>query len=298
MNLARLQSIAQKTGALILNDEPLAKHLTLGIGGVCRFFIDPRSWSAAEKILNVIEEEGISFRILGFGSNVIADDKALPFGVMSMRKLDGEVIFKENGVTVDADVPLPILAKTAVEKGLGGLEGMGGIPGTVGGAIATNAGAFDCEISSLLESVEIIESGGRRVSHQVSDFGFGYRHSNVADAGVIARCILKLAPGNPVELLNAYENASRSRFSTQPVGKATAGSVFKNPPGDHAGRILEELGFKGKRRGEVGFSELHANFLVNYGAAAYSDAFGLCEEARLAAGERGYELDYELEMWP
>jgi len=298
MNIARLRSIAQKTGALYLSDEPLAKHLTLGIGGVCPFFVDPRSWASAERLLTVLEEEGIAFRILGFGSNIIAADEALPFGVVSIRRLDGEVVIADSRATVDADVPLPVLVKTTVYEGLRGLEGMGGIPGTVGGAIATNAGAFDCEIGSLLESVEILESGKGRVSHQASDFEFGYRRSNVADAGVIARCTLKLAPGDHVELLNAYEKAWRKRSSTQPVGKATAGSVFKNPPGDHAGRILEALGFKGKRRGNAGFSELHANFLVNFGAAAFSDAFGLCEEARLAAGDQGYALDYELERWP
>lgn len=298
MNIARLRDIAIETDSLFLVNEPLGKHLTLGIGGVCPFFIQPKSWSSVEKMLTVLAEEKVEFRILGFGSNIIADDNVLQFGVLHLRKLGGKAVFNSDEVAVDADFPLPLLVQQAVDRGLGGIEGMGGIPGSVGGALVSNAGAFGNNFLSLVRQIEVLEPERGRIVHPISDFEFGYRSSNVSSFGIAAGCRLKLQPVDFGELASAYESALEMRARTQPLGRATAGSIFKNPPGDYAGRILDELGFKGKRRGRASFSELHANFLVNHGGATFDDAFGLCEEARLAADDRGYLLEYEVERWP
>jgi UDP-N-acetylmuramate dehydrogenase len=297
MDLERVRDLAREHGCTYSEAEPLARFLRLGIGGIPAFFIRPGTWAAAERVLAALWDWETPFRILGGGSNLMVDDGPLPFGVVHLSRLGGRMLWEASGVEADADVPMPGLAAESVRRGLGGLEGMAGVPGTVGGAVVMNAGAFGNDMAAVLADVALIEPGRGRHWRSVSDFVFGYRGSNVARAGVVAGCRLTLFPDDPQKLRARFEESKARREATQPWRAATAGSVFKNPPGDAAGRLLEELGFKGRRRGASGFSERHANFLVNHGGALFADAFALCEEARTAAVEAGTELEYEMEIW-
>lgn len=295
MDLAR--RLADENGALFRAPEPLVGHLKLGIGGDAAFYLKPASWSGAEKILLGLWDGGEPFRVLGGGSNLMAADGPLPFGVVHLQRLGGSARWSGATVEVDADVPIPALVADSVRRGLKGLEGMGGIPGATGGAVIMNAGSFGSDMAHVIKAVALIEAGRGLTWHPASDFTFAYRHSDVTGTGVVAGCRLEMQTGDAEEIKSRYLEVKAVREGSQPFRAATAGSVFKNPPGAYAGKILDDLGFRGKRRGNACLSEKHANFLVNLGGATFADAFGLCEEARDAASASGVALEYEMEVW-
>ncbi|MEW6758581.1 MAG: UDP-N-acetylmuramate dehydrogenase [Acidobacteriota bacterium] len=297
MKIEALRAAARTWNAEFAENAEVRTLLTLRIGGRARFLLRPDSWPSAEALLGVLDGEGIPFRILGAGSNVLASDGELPFGVVLLRRLGGTVRWSGQEAEAAADVLLPALAAESVRRGLRGMEGMGGIPGTVGGAVIMNAGAFGCEMAPLIREVGLIEPGQGLVWHPASDFSFAYRRTDVAKKGVVAACRLRFEAGDREEIRSAFERNQALRTERQPKGALTSGSVFMNPPGDFAGRILDELGFRGRRRGDAGFSDKHANWLVNHGAARFEDAWGLCDEARRAALQAGHSLEYEVEVW-
>ncbi len=297
MDAERVGLLARELGCTFSTEEPLAKHLSLGIGGAPEFYVRPGGWAEAAKVLGALWASGLPFRILGSGSNLMAADGRLPFGVVHLARLGGRMRWEGSTVEADADVPMPALASESVRRGLVGLEGMGGIPGTVGGAVVMNAGAFGNDVAAVITDVALIGRDGALLWHPAAEFSFAYRRSDVKERGVIAGCRMAFGTGDPVALRLKFDEVKARREATQPWRAATAGSVFKNPPGDAAGRLLEELGFKGRRRGAAGFSELHANFLVNHGGATFADAVALCEEARSAAKSAGVALEYEMEIW-
>ncbi|MGC8763366.1 MAG: UDP-N-acetylmuramate dehydrogenase [Acidobacteriota bacterium] len=297
MGLERLSARARELGASFEEPFPLAPVLSLGIGGEALFRIRPPRWEAVPALLEALGDEGVPFRVLSGGSNILAADGALPFGILHLRGLGGTIRWSGPEAEADADVPLPRLAGESVRRGLAGLEGLGGVPGTVGGAAVMNAGAFGCEVGKVLSAVRLAEAEGGMAWHPASRFTFRYRSSDLRGRGVVCACRFLLAEDDREAVERRYAEAQERRKASQPWREPTLGSVFKNPPGDYAGRILEALGFKGRRRGRAGFSERHANFLVNYGGASFAEAFGLAEEARLAAEAAGFALEYEMEVW-
>jgi UDP-N-acetylmuramate dehydrogenase len=297
MGAERVGLLARELGCTFSTQEPLSRHVALRIGGIPEFYVRPSGWDEAARILTSLWASDLRFKILGSGSNLMAADGPLPFGVVHLARLGGRMRWEGATVEADADVPMPALASESVRRGLRGLEGMGGIPGTVGGAVVMNAGAFGNDVAEVLTDVALIEPGAGMRWHPAADFSFAYRRSDVKARGVIAGCRMAFVAGDPVALRLRFAEVKARREATQPWRAATAGSVFKNPPGGAAGRLLEELGFKGKRRGAAGFSDLHANFLVNHGGATFEDALALCEEARAAAAAAGVTLEYEMEIW-
>ncbi len=297
MDVERVRELSERLGCVYSERETLARHFALGIGGIPAFYLRPGNWSQAEETLLRLWDWGIPFKVLGSGSNLMAADGPLPFGVLHLARLGGRMRWEGSRVEVDADVPMPALAGESVRRGLRGLEGMGGVPGTVGGAVVMNAGAFGNDMAGVVTGVALIERGLGLTWHGASDFAFAYRATDVKRFGIVAGCRMTLSEGDPGEIKARFQEVKAKRDATQPWRSATAGSVFKNPPAGSAGRLLEGMGFKGKRRGAAGFSDLHANFLVNHGGATFEDALALCEEARAAAAATGVTLDYEMEIW-
>lgn len=295
--MERIHALCRAVGASFREREPLAPHTSLKIGGEAAFFIHPEGWSQVPALLQGLWDSGLPFRVLGGGSNLLVEDGDLEFGVIHLRRCGGGVRWDGERVEADADIPLPAMAAESVRRGLRGLESLAGIPGTVGGAVVMNAGAFGAEMAQVLTEVAVIEPVAGFVWRKASEFRFGYRRTDVADLGIVAGCRMRLAAGDAGDLSARFEELKARRLSSQPWTEPTAGSVFKNPPGDFAGRILESLGYRGKQRGCAVLSERHANFLVNRGGASFADAWGLCEEAREAAAAAGFALDYEMEVW-
>jgi UDP-N-acetylmuramate dehydrogenase len=292
-----VQRLCRALDVEFLRGESLAAQVSLRIGGEPLFVARPSSWQSASALLEGLWKSGAPFKVLGGGTNLLIEEGALGFGVLQLRRCGGTVRFDGEAVEADADVPMPALCAQAIRQGLSGLEGMAGIPGLVGGAVVMNAGAYGAEMSSLITHVAVIEQGSGFKWREASSFSFGYRSSNVSSHGVVAGCRMLLKRDERSAIEARFEESKAKRLSSQPWNVPSAGSVFKNPPGDFAGRILEQLGFRGKRRGGAGFSEIHANFLVNHGDATFADAWGLCEEARAAAAKAGVVLDYEMEVW-
>lgn len=292
-----LCALARDTGAEVRFGEPLARHTSLGIGGKAEFFLRPSGWASVPGLLEALWETGTPFRVLAGGTNLLVEDGPLGFGVVALARLGGSARWEDAGAEVDADLPLPALCAGASRLGLSGLEGMEGVPGTVGGGLVMNAGAFGCEMAKVVTEVRVVERGRGAVLRPAADLSFGYRRSSLCALGVAAGCRIALAPSDVEQVRRDAAEARARRQATQPWRESTAGSVFKNPARDHAGRVLEQLGFKGRWRGGAVFSALHANFLTNAGGATFADAFGLCEEARGAAERAGVRLEYEVEIW-
>ena len=297
MDRDALLALARDHGAEVRFGEPMWRHTSLRIGGEAEFFLRPSGWACVPGLLEGFWASGLPFRVMGGGTNLLVQDGPLGFGVLALGRCGGSVRWEGSEGEADADVPLPALCIQATRRGLSGLEGMEGIPGTVGGGLVMNAGAFGCEMGKVVREVFVVEKAGGLVRRPASDFEFAYRTSTVRGAGVAVGCRFGLEAADIEEVRRRAAAAKERRQASQPWREATAGSIFKNPPGDHAGRVLESLGFKGKRRGGVGFSDLHANFLVNHGGSCFSDAYGLCEEAREAALRSGVSLSYEVEIW-
>ncbi len=297
MRRSRISDLAEKHETEVRWNELLSKHTSLRIGGRTLFFLRPKAWGRFPSLLHALWDLAPPFRILAGGTNLLVEDGDLGFGVLCLSKCGGSARWEGNSVEADADVPLAVLSAQAARRGLCGLEGLEGIPGTLGGGLVMNAGAWGQDLSGVVTSVALVRPGLGMAWVPAEECGFRYRGSRIPALGIAVGCRMRLTLGDSDEIRARCGEIRAKRRASQPQGCSTAGSVFKNPPGDHAGRILEELEYKGKRRGSAGFSEKHANFLVNHGGANFEEAFGICEEAKSAAASAGTPLDYEIRIW-
>lgn len=280
----------------VLLSEPLCNHTTYCVGGDAEVLICPKNRRSAAWVYNFAKQERIPLVVLGAGSNVIAPDGGIEGIVLKMKTPEAEIHFIGNGrVQADSGVFLIDLARKAAREGLCGLENIAGIPGTVGGAIVMNAGTDEIEISELLHCIEVLTYAGRRRVFRKSELAFSYRHSIFRDAGwLILSAVLKLRSGDPVETIAKIDKILKEREERLPYDLPSAGSVFKRPPGDYAGRLIEEAGCKGMGVGGAVVSERHANFIVNKGNATSADIIELISRVRKKVYEKtGVYLDLE-----
>jgi len=254
--------------------EPLWKHTTMGVGGPARFWIHLPDQESARVVVRTLREAEIPFYPLGGGSDVIVMDEGYDGAILhpgGARALE----IQDRRVIVGAGWVLTRLLQKLGEVGLGGLEGLYGIPGTVGGAVAKNAGAFGQEIAEAVVWVEVITPEGEILRVPAEEAGFVYRDSRVRTLGVIWRVALQVHPGDPAAIFQRMREIYARRTATQPYGVHSSGCIFRNPPGDAAGRILDRLGLKGLRVGGVEVSHVHANFLVHRGEGRARDVVEL-----------------------
>lgn len=283
-------------------DEPLAAHTTLRIGGPAQAFYEPQRPEDLAALLARLTREGTPFRLLGGGANVLAPDGCVPGAVIHTGAL--RRVFREGeGLRAWAGATLPQLVRCAAEAGLSGLEPLIGVPGQLGGALAMNAGSAAWGIWDQVVEVTVWDpaaaggAGGILLQPRES-CAPAYRDGRLGGR-VVLEALLRLAPAAPRAVRAAQEALLRRKNATQPVALASAGCAFKNPPGDAAGRLVEACGLKGARCGGAEISTLHANFIVNRGAAAAADVRALLERAEGAVAERfGVRLERELVVWP
>lgn len=297
---AAIEEIGARLGVRAERGKRFAELTSLRVGGSIDWVISPQTEAQAAAVVHALDEAGIGWRALGSGSNVLADDGEHHYVVLSLKDLKGEVQFDGNLVHVSAGYSLPRLCVDVARQGLAGIEGLGGIPGTVGGALWMNAGAYEHEIGKVTETVRVAREG-KVVEIPGSSVQWNYRHTSFAEGELLLGATLKLQPDDPEKIQARMEDAKSRRMSTQPHGGRSAGCFFKNPPQSSVGtgKIIDEMGMKGARRGTAVVSPIHANFIVTEGENAKAeDALALAEEIReRVRREQGIELEYEVELW-
>ena len=297
---ALIEEIAARLGVRAERGKRFAELTSLRVGGAIDWVIQPVSEEQAAAVVYEFERAGVAWRALGSGSNVLADDAEHHYVVVSTKELKGEARFDGERVSISAGYSLPRLCIDAWRQGLSGIEGLGGIPGTVGGALWMNAGAYEHEIGTVTETVRVSREG-RVAEIPGSEVEWNYRHTSFRDGELLLGATLRLVADDPVKIKARMDEAKARRMATQPHGSRSAGCFFKNPPGSAVGtgKMIDEMGMKGTRRGGALVSPVHANFIVTEGEnARASDALALAEEIReRVRRERGIELEYEVELW-
>ncbi len=290
--------IVGRTGVPAKQGRRFAELTSLRVGGAIDWVLSPKTEDSAARVAHELNEAGVMWRVLGAGSNVLADDAEHHYVVVNTRELKGAAEFDGERVSVSAGYSLPRLCIEAARRGLAGIEGLGGIPGTIGGALWMNAGAYGHEIGGVVESVRVAQNG-RIVTLPGGAIEWNYRHTSFKSGDLVLGATLRLRVDDAAHIEARMEAAKRQRLATQPHGARSAGCFFKNFPGGSAGRMLDELGMKGVRRGGALVSPIHANFIVTDGKeASATDTLALAEEIReRVRRERGIELEYEVELW-
>jgi UDP-N-acetylmuramate dehydrogenase len=257
-------------------------HTTYRVGGAAEILVRPATAADAARLYRFARASGIPVTVIGAGSNVIAPDEGIAGVVIETKHALTEIAYHGSAlVRAGAGVPLVDLARDAALRSLRGLEPVSCIPGTVGGAVVMNAGTRDGDTASVLERVGVCTSSGRTRIFAGSELGFGYRRSIVLGSDwLILWAELRLEPGDARDSLAAIDAQWNERKSKYPLDVPSAGSVFKRPPGDYAGRLIEASGCKGMRVGGALVSERHANFIVNTGSATASDITELIARVR------------------
>lgn len=297
---ALIEEIASRHGVSAERGKRFAELTSLRVGGAIDWVIQPLTEEQAARVVYELDNAEVAWRALGSGSNVLADDAEHHYVVVSTQELKGTVSFAGELVHVSAGYSLPRLCIDVWRQGLSGIEGLGGIPGTVGGALWMNAGAYEHEIGTVTKTVRVAR-GGVVVDIPGSDVEWNYRHTSFRDGELLLGATLILKTDESTRIKERMDEAKARRMTTQPHGSRSAGCFFKNPPGSQlgTGKMIDEMGMKGTRRGGALVSPIHANFIVTEGENARAeDAMALAEEIReRVRKEHGIELEYEVELW-
>ena len=294
-----LEEIVSRLGVRAERGRRFAELTSLRVGGAIDWVVSPENEAQAAAVVHAMDEAGIGWRALGSGSNILADDGEHRYVVLSLKELKGELEFDGERVSVPAGYSLPRLCIDVSRQGLSGIEGLGGIPGTVGGALWMNAGAYGHEIGTVTETVRVAREG-KVVEIPGSEVQWNYRHTSFKEGELLLGGTLRLSPDDPEKIRARMEDAKSRRLATQPHGSRSAGCFFKNPPAATVGtgKMIDEMGMKGARRGSAVVSPVHANFIVTEEGAKAEDALALAEEVReRVKREHGIDLEYEVELW-
>lgn len=292
---AAIDRLEGHIAGVVRRDEALSRHTTYRIGGPADLFIECATVGDLALATAVLAEEDVEWTLLGKGSNVLASDAGYRGAVVVLGRDFKRHVLDGVHLRAGAGVVLAALVQDAFKHGLTGLEFAVGIPGTLGGALAMNAGSRDEWMDRCVESVTLYVPGQGLVSVRGSEVRWGYRRSDLASRGIIVEASLRLDTGDSDWIRQAMEASLRRRKRNQPLGTPNAGSVFVNPEGDSAGRLIESVGLKGHRVGGAMVSDIHANFIVNAGAATAEDVVQLIRTIHEAVKDtHGIELRPEV----
>jgi UDP-N-acetylmuramate dehydrogenase len=276
-------------------DEPLAPKTTFKIGGPADAYVLPGTREELKAALACARGAGQPVFILGWGSNLLVRDKGVRGLVVQLAGEFERIEFLEGGeVKAGAACRVPALVLACAEKGLSGLEPIVGVPGTVGGALAMNAGTRDGEIGALVQAVSVMDMAGNERVRYPSDLHFRYRHSDLQEE-VALDAIISLKPADKADIMAVVRRYQKKRQETQPIHTNNVGSTFKNPPGRFVAQMVEQLGLKGHAVGGARVSPLHANFIENFAGAKASDVLALVDLIRERV-RAGFGVGLELEM--
>ncbi|HTC42840.1 MAG TPA: UDP-N-acetylmuramate dehydrogenase [Candidatus Acidoferrales bacterium] len=295
---AKILEVLPKLQVELLRGVSLAELTSLGIGGTTDLLRVNRHDSIPD-LLNLLEDAVVRYKFLGGGSNLLVMDGELPFVVLQLGQLNPDVVIDGDVASVDAAADLGKTVTLCAKNNLGGMEGLIGVPGTVGGALRMNAGAYGIQIGSYVCEVKVYRAAARKIEiltgNQIS---FEYRHTSFAPDDMMLSVKLRL-PSKPfAEIIQGIRICNEKRRASQPLGQKSAGCIFKNPPGASAGRMIDELGLKSLTLGDARVSDRHANFFVNAGRASAADMLGLISDVRERVRKvYGVILENEVVVW-
>lgn len=277
-------------------NEPMKKHTTFKIGGCADIFCEPKNADELKKLIDFFKSNSIPHTVIGNGSNLLVSDKGVRGAVIKIGSRMAEININGDTITAGAGALLSRLARIATEEGLSGMECISGIPGSVGGALYMNAGAYGAEISDITESVTYLMPNGELVCSPRNDLKLEYRNTSfMENSGIIVSCVLRLKRGNKERIAADMAEITKKRVDKQPLELPSAGSFFKRPEGHFAGKLIEDCGLKGYSVGGAKISEKHAGFVVNFNNASAADVIGVMNGVRdKVYSETGVTLEPEV----
>lgn len=294
--LAELLSQAAGPEA-VLSEEPLSKHCTFRIGGPATCYVRPDSERALCETVRVLEEARLPYLVVGKGSNLLFSDEGYDGAVIEIGRAMSECEIEGTTVRAQAGISLSALAKKTAKAGLAGLEFASGIPGTLGGAIYMNAGAYGGQMSDVVRSARVLTPDGNVIELDVASGDFGYRKSPMQEGGIVLDAVIDLSPDEPEAILTRIADLDERRTSKQPLDRPSAGSTFKRPEGHYASALIDQAGLKGWRSGDAAVSEKHAGFVVNMGQATCQDVLDVIRHVtETVEAEYGVTLEPEVRI--
>lgn len=282
----------------LLFDEPLKDYTTWGIGGPADVLIKPSTEDELKNLLKFNYENEIPTTVIGLGSNLLITDKGIRGCVLVLSENYDDITLDGTSMTVLAGTSLNKAAVTSIANHLTGMEEISGIPGTIGGAVAMNAGAYGREIKDVCVSVRAFDFEGNEYNFSNEEMNFSYRHSKIFEQDlIVSSATFKLLPDSLDQAVLKYEDYTNRRETKQPLDKKSAGSTFKRPEGSYASKLIDECGLRGYRVGDCQVSEKHCGFIINAGNATCSDMLAFIEEVAAIVYEKtGFTLEREVKL--
>ncbi len=292
----KLSEICDKLGCEYKLNEPLSRHTTFKIGGNAKVLVEINSENALAEIVRFLRENKIRFFILGKGSNILADDDGFDGVILKISSKFSSVAVTDDTITCTAGTPLSELCIKALDNSLSGLEFAYGIPGTAGGALYMNAGAYGGEMKDVIVSARYLDVNGNVVLIDAEDMNLSYRHSIFSENtdNIIIDMTIKLAKGDKTEIKAKMDELLQKRKDKQPLDFPSAGSTFKRPERSYASLLVDQCGLKGMSVGGAQVSEKHSGFVINTGGATFADVKALTDKVKEIVQEKtGYILELE-----
>lgn len=276
--------------------EEMKYHTTFRVGGPAHFFVTPKTEEQLQSVLKLCKETDTPWFILGRGSNLLVSDRGFDGVVIHMQKHWNHYHTEENRIFAQAGAMMSAVSQEALRNGLTGFEFASGIPGTIGGGLRMNAGAYGGEMKQVVLSAKVMDSNGTVLELSKDELELGYRTSTIGRNGYIAlSCVIELQPGDPDCIRSTMEEMNAKRRQKQPLEYGSAGSTFKRPDGYFAGKLIQVAGLKGFSIGDAQVSEKHAGFVINRGNAKAADIMKLCKEVSRRVHEQfGVNLEMEV----
>lgn len=293
-----VKDLLKKKSIMFVENEPMSKHTSFKIGGNCKILAYPNNVTQVQNILKICKDNSIMRIVLGRGSNLLVSDSGFDGVAICSNKLNNIKLISDTEILCESGVNLPKLCNFALNNSLSGLEFACGIPGSFGGAIFMNAGAYGGEIKDIVKSVKYIDNDGKILEVQNSELDFSYRHSFFENKNYfILSAIIKLRSDNKHEIKAKMNDLLKKRKDKQPLEFPSAGSAFKRPKVGYAAALIEECGLKGKTIGGAQISNKHSGFIVNIGNATFKDVNSLIlETQKIVKNRTGIWLEPEIKF--
>lgn len=297
VNVYRLFKDIIKKGYIAM-DEPMNRHTSFKIGGPADIFVMPGNKEELANSIKLCKSEGFKYFVMGNGSNLIVRDKGYRGVIIKVSESMSDIKVEGCKITAEAGALLSVVSKTALNNSLAGLEFASGIPGSLGGAIAMNAGAYGGEMKDVVTKVLCLDTDGNLIEYMNNEMNFGYRKSRVQDEDlIVVEVEIELKEGKYEEVKAYVSELTEKRTSKQPLNLPSAGSVFRRPEGYFAGKLIEDAGLKGLRLGDAQVSEKHSGFIVNLGKATGEDVINLIKVVQKTVSDKfGVKLETEVKI--